>query len=176
MLAGLDELLSPWATWPLVALLLAVSVLFFLLFGRRRKALGQEQGQLLDERPWGYSPRLARQWFATLGVRGRNLYAISQLSLDVVFVGIYGTLFGFLLVLLYAPGTARILLLAPLLTMAADLLEDVLTAALAWSYHENGRPLPWDLLCWTAACCTLAKFLLFLLSFVIVLVGLVLRL
>jgi hypothetical protein len=176
MLAGLEELLSRWATWPLVALLFAVSVLFFLLFGWRRKALGQGQGQLLDERWKGYTPGLARQLFATLGVRGRNLYAISQLSLDVVFVGIYGTLFGLLLVLLFEPGTARFLLLVPLLTVAADLLEDGLTAALAWSYRENARSLPWDLLCWTAACCTMAKFLLFFLSFVIVLVGFLLRL
>src|SRR5262249_27814385 len=141
-----------------------------------RKALGQGQGQLLDEHLWGYSPCFARQLFHTLGARGRNLYAISQLSLDVVFVGIYGTLFGFLLVRLYEPETARLLLLAPLLTMAADLLEDVLTAALAWSYRENVRSWLWDLLCWAAATCTLAKFLLFFLSFVLVLVGLVLRL
>jgi len=176
MLGELEELLSRRATWPSVALLLAGFVFVFLLFGLRRKLLGQAFGQLLDERLKGYTPAQARQLFATLGTRGSSLYAVSQLSLDVVFVGIYGTLFGFLLVRLYEPETARLLLLAPLLTMAADLLEDVLTAALAWSYRENVRSWPWDLLCWAAAGSTLAKFLLFFLSFVLVLVGLVLRL
>jgi hypothetical protein len=176
MLAGLEELLFRRATGPLVALLLALSLLFFFLFGLRRKLLGQALGQLPDERLRGSSPRQARQLFHKLGARGRTLYAISQLSLDVVFVAIYGTLFAFLLVLLYEPESARWLLLAPLLTMASDLLEDVLTAGLAWTYRENVPSWPWDLLCRIASVCTLAKFLLFSLTLVLVLVGLLLGL
>jgi hypothetical protein len=56
--------------------------------------------------------------------------------------------------------------MVPLLTAAADLLENGATAYLAWSY--DGRVSP---VAWLAAICTATKTLLFIASLALTLVG-----
>jgi hypothetical protein len=154
-------LLERWATWPVVALLFVMFLLCAQGFEWRRKTLGYEN-RGLDSRFW-YSPDEARDFLQNIGERGRRIYVATQLTLDIVFPLIYGTLFAALIVHLYARENAKILVLVPLLTVAADLLENVTTAYLAWQFDGQASPVARGV-----AIVTAAKSSLFALALILI--------
>jgi hypothetical protein len=155
------------ATWPRVFLLAALFLLIVGVFDLRRKALGHEN-PALDGRRRGYSPEDARKFFEAIGPDGRKLYANTELSLDVAFPLVYGSLFAALLILLYGQVSARYRVLVPLLTVVMDLAENVTLAFLASRFDGKASPLAR-----VAAVFTLLKFVLFVLSLLLILFGVV---
>lgn len=164
MSVSLYELIRPIATWPVVALLLVAFILCVQAFSWGQRSLGY-QHEVLDVRFW-YTPEDASKLLESLGERGRRLYAWTRVTLDVVFPVVYGTLFAVLITRLYQPEAARQLLLIPFGALVADLLENSMAAYLAWSYDGQESKLAWAALAFT-----LAKFLLFGISLVVLVVG-----
>ena len=152
------------ATWPVVALLFIIFIIGAQGFELRHKSLGYENPGL-DGRLY-YSPDDARDFFNAIGPRGRRTYALTQITLDLVFPLTYGTLFAALIIHLYAPNRARMLVLIPLLTVVADLLENITTAYLAWQFDGRASSLTRG-----AAVFTAVKSVFFLLSLVLLLAG-----
>jgi hypothetical protein len=153
-----------FATWPVVALLFVLFVLCAQGFEIRRKSLG-DNNPGLDGRCW-YSPEEARDFFQAAGERGRRIYAATELTLDILFPLIYGILFAALLIHIYSRDTARYLTIVPLLTVAADVLENITVSYMAWQFDGRASPVAHG-----AAILTAVKTVLIVLSFVLILVG-----
>jgi hypothetical protein len=130
------------ATWPLVALLLVLALLCVTGFQKRNDTLAAAasapggEKPTLDSRGW-YSAQTAHDVLGRLGERGRRLYAWTEVSLDLVFPFIYGTLLAALLVHLWDEPWGRWIVLAPLVAAAFDLLENVTIAALALTFNSE---------------------------------------
>jgi hypothetical protein len=86
------------------------------------------------------------------------------MTLDVVFPLVYGGLFAALIAHVYRPRLARVLVCVPLLTVASDLVENTLLSYYAWNF--DGKQ--WPLLIWGATTATALKFVLFIVSLLIV--------
>jgi hypothetical protein len=128
------------ATLPVFALLVVLFVLCNLGFQWRSKVMREIAGhdvKLFDIRE-SYTPDEARELLKTIDERGRRIYAITQLTLDLVFPFIYGGLFIITLYRLY--GNPGYLLLVPLIAVVADLLENLMTTYLALSYEGLASP------------------------------------
>ncbi len=134
---------------------------------RRARLTGLE----LDGRGW-YTPGEASALFDALDgldAGARPFYALTALTIDMVFPACYGLLFAVLLFRLFRGGAPLYLL--PLVLAAADALENVTVAALALSH--DGAPSP---LAWLAAVFTLAKTILIAATLTAVCAGGALRL
>ena len=158
------NLLERWGTWPVVALLFVLFILCSFGFEYRRKALGFEN-QGLDSR-FCYSPVEARDFFRAIGERGQRVYAATELTLDILFPIVYATLFSILLIRVFTPETAKILVLVPLLTGVLDLLENLTLAYLALQFNDEISPVAR-----VASVFTSVKLILFALSLLLILGG-----
>jgi hypothetical protein len=152
------------ATWPVLALLIILFVLGTQAFTARRDALGY-QNQVLDARTF-YNPDDVQKLMEALGPQGRNLFAITELTLDLIFPFVYGGLLALLLVRLYDRRVARYLVIVPIIGIAFDLLENITAATLAWTYSRQPSPLAW-----AGAVFTLVKFVAGLVALLAVLWG-----
>ena len=152
------------AAWPAIALLFVVYLLCTQGFDARRAALGYGI-RTLDVR-FAYTPATAQQLFEALGSGGRHLYALTEVTLDLIFPFVYGGLLAFLIVNLFRREAARYLVLIPVLGLVFDLLENVTVATLAWTFTGQASPLAW-----VASVFSSVKLLLGGISLVIVLVG-----
>jgi hypothetical protein len=154
------------ATWPVVALLLVAAVLCTQGFEWRKKTLGYENPPL-DGRHRLYTPEDARILFKELEKRGQlRLYGITEVTLDLIFPFVYGTLFAVLFSNVYNQTYARWLILLPLLASVADLVENTLIAV--ETFRFNHQP---SLLIYIAATFTATKNILLLLAFVAIVIG-----
>ena len=91
-------------------------------------------------------------------------YAVSELTLDVLFPFVYATLVGLLIVKLWEKQTAKRLLWLPLVAVGADLLEN---ATLAWQAFKRLA----TSLSWISSSMTCIKFLCLLLAIIAILIG-----
>ncbi len=120
---------------------------------------------LLDSRGW-YTPEQASTLFESLNrldESARAFYAITALSIDMVFPVSYGLLLAILVIRLH-PNQA--LYLFPVALAFADVSENVTVASLALSY--KGEP---SALAWLAAVFTLIKSVLIVATLLVVAVG-----
>jgi len=127
--------------------------------------------ELLDTRGW-YTPQEAAALFDALDRLDGDatfVYAITALTIDMVFPACYGLLLAVLLFRLFGGGAPFYLL--PLSVALADVLENATVAALALSH--DGTPSP---LAWPAAAFTLAKTVLIFATLAAVVAGAALRL
>ncbi|MCA1602930.1 MAG: hypothetical protein LC776_15295 [Acidobacteria bacterium] len=157
------------ATWPTFAILFVLFVLCSLGFEWRKKVIKRAAGgkdvTLFDGR-YSYTPDEGRDLLEMIGKRGQRIYAITQVTLDFVFPFVYGGLLVIMLFRLY--GDPGYLLLVPLITVVADLLENLTTTYLALSYE--GQPSP---VTRVASIFTTLKWSALYVSLVLVLTGLV---
>ncbi len=160
----LYKAVTRFASWPVIALLFIAYALATQGFDARRAALGYET-RLLDVR-FAYSPDDARALFEQLGAPGRTLYALTEVSLDLVFPFIYNGLLAVLIFHVWERAAAKHLLWLPVLTTAADLLENATVTALALTFNGSVTPIAW-----AASAFTSTKLLLGVLSVMVVLVG-----
>lgn len=116
-----------------------------------------------DSRIGGYDAATLEALFTCWGPKGRALYAKTQVTLDLAFPLTYGLLLGLLVLNLARAGQER-LVLVPLLTLIADLGENLLLARLAW----QGAPVE-ESLARTALAFTYVKFALFATSLALIL-------
>lgn len=164
MLERLYNLLERLASWQVVALLFVLFVLCAQGFELRRQKLGFEN-TALDGRGW-YSAEEARDFFHNIKEEGRQLYYTTELTLDLLFPLVYGTLFASLIVRVYDGESAKYLAPVPLLAAVFDVLENVTLSCLAWQFDGRASPAARG-----AAVLTAVKVGLFILSFVLILWG-----
>ena len=88
-------------------------------------------GKVLDGYMLGWSLQRASTLFTDLGVGGRRLYAITEVTFDALFPALYGYLF-LLLIARFASARFRWLFLIPILAVLADYTEN-LSIAFAFS-------------------------------------------
>jgi hypothetical protein len=151
------------ASLQILGILFLLFVVCFFGFEWRKKQLGQ-QIKLFDARYYLYKPDDAHKLLKDMGDNGRRIYINTQMTLDLLFPFVYG---GIIIILFFAYGIPKYLLLIPLIAVAADLLENITTAYLAWSYQEESV----SSLAWIAAAFTGTKWLGLSISLVIILAG-----
>lgn len=141
MFDAIYRLLDRFATWPVFILLVVLFFLCFLGFRWRAKALNERAGGkeivTFDARH-AYTPEEARDLLEMMGERGRPFYALTEMTLDLIFPLVYGSLFLIALFRLY--GDPGYLLLVPLIASVADLLENFTNTYLALSYKPGSVP------------------------------------
>jgi hypothetical protein len=173
------------ATWPVAAILLILGVLCLRGFDWRGSRLGSDPA-ILDVRSLGYSPEEVHTFFDAFGPTRTNLYAWTEITLDVGFAVIYSSLLCIFIIRLYpisplplsqednAHGVRARLWkwlagwgwLVPLLAGLVDMAENISVAVLAWSHpHESAG------LARLASVFTVTKFVLLPLSILLVLGG-----
>src|SRR4030095_4212312 len=114
-----------WTRW-VIAL-----VVGFALFLLRRKSLG---GAATPDSFWlGYTPAQVADFLKQIGPAGRSLYAWTQLTLDVVFPVIYVVCIWRTRARTASPAIGPLLIWLPFVVAGFDLVENVLTAYLAWT-------------------------------------------
>ena len=151
MTSSIRAAMERWATRRVV--LAAVAGVFACVAGLawRQNRLGGLE--LLDVRGW-YTPAEAAALFDALdrlGAQARTVYAVTGLTIDMLFPVAYGLLFAIMLVRLFrAP-----LWMLPLALASADALENATIAALVLGYAGGTSPLAW-----VAAAFTLVKTVL----------------
>jgi len=141
MWIGLYNLIHRLATWPVVALLFIANVIFNQGFSWRQSQF-DPQIHLLDTR-FFYNPTKVQKLLEMLGESGRQKYAITELSLDLIFPLIYGSLLAVFLFRLHSGDIGKSLIMLPLLTMSADWLENGTAAYLALSFDGKSSTLAW---------------------------------
>lgn len=156
------------ATWQMTGLLFILFILCLAAFDWRNGVVGETL-----ESARSYTPAEANEIFKKMGAEGRTTYALTEITLDLVFPLVYGGLFAILIFRLYSREAARWLLLIPFILVVSDLLENFTAAYLAWSFKEGQQPSPIAL---AAVTFTVLKGLLFVLSLVLILLGAVWRL
>lgn len=166
----LINLLSKYiATWPGFSLLVTVFLVCLPVFNWRQEKLDLTgENSLLDSRFW-YTPTDVQSFFTHIyennGREGLNLYVLTQITLDVIFPIVYGTLFAALIVRFYG-AEVNWKLIIPILAVASDLGENFTTAYLAWSYPNVS-----SFLAWLAYGCTLTKWTMVGFSVILIFIG-----
>lgn len=129
---------------------------------RTKQLMFGTENKLLDSRFW-YTPTDVQNFFAyidsNIGKAGLNLYALTQVTLDVVFPIAYGTLLAALITLLYSAEAAQRLIIIPILAALADLGENFILAYLASNHSITVSSIAWvasvfTLLKWVMVCCS----------------------
>lgn len=92
-----------------------------------------------DSSYFGYTPEFVADFLIAIGPEGRLLYGVTQLTLDLLYPVAYGTLIGVCLIRFYS--LKQSMLLLPGIAVAADLIENGLTAYLALSDSLTASPL-----------------------------------
>ncbi len=120
---------------------------------------------LLDSRVW-YTPEQAAALFESLDRlddNARAFYAVTALSIDMIFPVSYGLLLAILVTRLHPD---RALYLLPVALAFADVSENMTVASLALSYSGESSALTW-----LAAVLTLSKTMLIAATLLVVCVG-----
>lgn len=120
-----------------ITALLVVAAGCMALFTLRERYF--DVGQLLDSRIRGYSPDDIVTLFDRLGTN-RRIYAITELSLDVIFPVAYAALL--VSGLLWGFGRGTRLIILPVVAAIADFSENILIAWMAWTYPPLSTGLP----------------------------------
>jgi hypothetical protein len=164
MLDSLHSTLELFATWPVVALLFILVIVCNLGFEWRRKKLGCEN-RPLDGRFW-YSPEDASTFLNNIEKKGQRIYAVTELTLDILFPLTYGSLLAALIIHVYGREYGKFLVLVPLLMVVFDILENITIAYMVWQFEGGTSPVARG-----AAVLTATKWGLFLLSLAVIVIG-----
>jgi hypothetical protein len=115
---------------------------------------------------WWYSPDEIVRYFTDIGPSGLHLYAWTQVTLDVVFPLVYGTLILVCVAKLFSIRSGRQLLIVPVLAVLFDLMENGIVAYLAFTFTGVSSRVGI-----VAAMCTLVKLSLVCTSLAIIVLG-----
>lgn len=167
MLDSLFQSLIQYGSWPVYLALIVVWILCYFGFQFRAKKLNGVK--VFDGRRKGYTAAEAKQILDDLGPDGRRLYAITQLTLDVVFPLAFGGLLFFAIAGTWrSPEFVRYFQILPILAVVTDLLENLLTTYMAGSYKGTVSPIVG-----AASVVTQVKWSAYLLSLASIIVGLI---
>lgn len=147
----LYDRLEPYATCPIIAGLFILFLVFLAGFEYRGRLFGKHVKTLDAHRLEVYTPADVKAFFEELGDRNRKIYAWTQVTFDIAFPLVYGVLFALLIVCFYPEEWARWLVMIPCVGVVADVLENITSAVLAWSYTGDESSLSWAATVFTLA-------------------------
>jgi hypothetical protein len=133
-----------------------------------------ERPKVPDSRVLGYTADELHDYFDAIGPRGRARYVATQLTLDVVFPAVYGTLFTGVLMWLYPRPTRWVWV--PVAAVVADLCENLWLVGLASTFSGVAPGPAWRWGAIAASSYTVTKGLLLSALLPIAADGLLLRL
>lgn len=147
-------------------LLFGFGVCHFLFEWRKTKFHPSKalDGRFLEGNFW-YSPTEVKELFNNLGGDNLKLYAITELSLDLVFPVIYFLLLAFIIISLFPAKTAKYLLLIPLIAALADTAENFTIACLITAFNKTESSIAH-----LAATFSLLKWVLIIVSLLLVVI------
>jgi hypothetical protein len=134
-----------------------------------RFAVGQEVAPL-DGMYDGYSADEAKALFDVLGSDGRTFYALSELSLDVLFPLVYGAWLVIAMWLVWRPPWCFIFTGIIAIACVADLAENGLIAYIALTYSNESQSMMY-----AANLATLTKWRFLVLAVVVLVLGLIVK-
>jgi hypothetical protein len=150
-----------YATGKNVFFLFVLTVIFNVFLFPRLLPAGPD---ILDIRFY-YSTNLAYQVLENFGSSGRSLYMVNQLTLDMLYPLVYGTLFCFILFRLYRN---YMLTFTPLLIVMADFMENI--GIVSMLYHF---PVQMKTLAHITSMFTTIKWVLVFLTATLIIIGLI---
>jgi hypothetical protein len=169
----LDHLVKGWV----IACLALANLVMMALFNIRGRALQAWSGYvdpILDVK-FGYSPAFAHERIRALGEGGRQIYALTQLTLDIAYPIAYTLLFSLIVIRLYQPFSHKkwvhALRWVPFVAGGADVVENVNIAAMLMLF-----PIESGVLATIASVAGMVKWSFVALSMTMVGVGVILRL
>ncbi len=151
-----------------MSLLIFVGLLCLIGFSRRDDYFG-EKNKDLDYRYRGYTQQEVHDLLYNIGPNGRETYAISAVTLDLVFPLTFGTLMVFITVRNYPKRIGKWLLLLPALTVGLDLLENISIVYLTMSYTPGQLSSFADV----ASVFTVGKWIFGSIGFLVLVVGII---
>lgn len=132
------------------------------LFPTRHEFLSRVSGRedVVIDVWFAYTPEKVYDLLPSLGQQGRMLYAVTELSLDILYPILYSTLLWLLMELFFSrllPAINRLMQLKklPAFLFSMDILENFCISALLLSY-----PMRLDWLAWAASVFSSVKFIL----------------
>jgi len=175
MKTGIFVLPARWVRPRTLLVLILLALPFnLLLFPRRSAALVEISGvdKPIIDTWFAYTPDKVYQLLDALKEQGRGLYAITELSLDLVYPLVYNSFLWLAITLVLNktfPRQSRIqkLALLPSAVFACDYAENILLASLLWSYPTRHTSLAW-----AASFFTSAKWALGAMAILSILLGL----
>lgn len=166
------------ANWKAFLILLIAAGVCVWLFSLRIEAFQEWKAldgycrNVLANPSCGYSPQDVVDLFNGLDKIGmRNLYGLTEITLDIIFPLIYSLLLVLAIVLLYREKYARYLMFLPLTAGLSDVAENLTVAFMAFSFTGKASPLAS-----VAVIFTWLKWFLSEISLLIVALGLILLL
>lgn len=168
MLDSLYKTLEKKATWALVTFLFIAYLFCTAGFDWRSDKFGTENSPL-DTR-FLYDPLFVKSLFSRLGAEKLKIYAITELTLDVVFPLVYVSLLVFLIIRVFPRGKAKYLILLPILGGLFDLSENFSVAFLALTFDGQQSNISY-----LASIFTTSKLILLPICLVILLIGAIWR-
>jgi hypothetical protein len=156
------------AHWGWMSLLIFVAVACLVGFSQRDDYFGKDNKDL-DYRYLGYSPQEVHDLLHNIGPNGRETYAFTAVTLDLLFPLTFGTLMVFITVRNYPKNIGRKLLWLPVIVVALDLLENAFIVYFTMSYVPGELPA----LAGVASVVTMAKWAFGLLGFLVLVVGVI---
>ena len=108
-----------------------------------------------DTQKSGYNTQEAVKLLTAMSADDRDIYAQTQLSLDLVFPLTYGCFFVGLIGLFWPYNIARLIVYFPIAMSLADILENILVAYFAQNFGKTSLS---DSLIWIASTATVMKW------------------
>ena len=141
-------------------------------FAWRQQIFGTENPGLdgrFNRKHFLYKPSDVDTLFRNLGPKNLKIYAITELTLDVVFPIFYVLFLVFLMIRLFPADKAKYLILLPVLGGIFDLAENFTIAFLAFTFDQKE-----SVISYLAAFFTFLKWVLLLSGLLVLLLGLIL--
>lgn len=173
MLKKIAHMLDRLSKGKTLVLLFAAGLALIFLFQVRNHHLEQLSGKsrpTLDGKLY-YSPDSAFAIIDSLGEKGRNFYALTELTLDLIFPIIYSLLLSLLIIYLFKRPRKykhyQLLGFIPFVGFFADILENASIVGMAYSYPDKNT-----LVAGAASTFTCIKWISLMTSAVIIVIGL----
>jgi hypothetical protein len=166
--------LARMANGKVLIVLFIAALLFQLIFECRNRTLTAYSGEpqpTLDSDVC-YGPQKAHELFGKLGDRGRQLYAWTEITVDLIFPIIYSFFLSLLIIYIFQKSSSnkslQSLAILPFVAMLFDYGENTLIAFMLFAYPQK-----YFAVAWVASLFTKLKWILLAVSFAAILFGLI---
>jgi hypothetical protein len=151
MMETLTQLLARLANWKTIAILILIALPFNLVIfpmrSARLKELAGKSTPIIDVM-FAYTPAQVYELVPAYGEQGRQLYALTELTADLVYPIIYNSLLSLLMAIIFrgafsSGSKLHKLPLLPLASWLADYLENVGITTILSSYPQELDAVAW---------------------------------
>ena len=176
MMGKLNQLLDRWANWKTIVIVILIALPFNLYLFPMRSAKLRELSGLTDpiiDVKFTHTPEQIYPMIKAYGEQGRPLYAVTELTVDLIYPILYNLLLCSILTIVWrqallSDDAVHKMQYLPLATCLADYAENISLAILLVSYPQELTAIAW-----AASFFTTAKWVLGGASFILIVVGLI---